>query len=115
MGRGAKRVVEAEKGRQRERVEKQGLALTMWREAEGRGREESPRRGKREAESERIREGGGASSPFYSAPDLPGCCQEMVGSGILGCFQVTVGWSLDKMLTRGRCLRCGYKGLPWLS
>jgi hypothetical protein len=30
----------------------------------------------------------GASSPFYSGSDLPGCCQ------------VTVGWSLDdRMLT----------------
>jgi hypothetical protein len=28
----------------------------------------------------------GASSPFHSAPGLPGCCQ------------VTVGWSLDRML-----------------
>jgi hypothetical protein len=29
----------------------------------------------------------GASSPFYSESGTPGCCQ------------VTVGWSLDKMLT----------------
>ena len=33
-------VVEAEKGREKERVEKQRLAMTTWREGEG---EESPR------------------------------------------------------------------------
>ena len=32
MERGVKREVEAEKGRERERVEKQRLAMTMWRE-----------------------------------------------------------------------------------
>ena len=100
---GVKSVVEAEKRRERERVEKQGLAMTMWRG--GRGREGIPEREKKEAESERIREGGGASSPFYSAPDLPGCCQVLVGRGITGCCQVTVGWTLDRILTRGTCLR----------
>jgi hypothetical protein len=37
MGRGAKRVVEAEKGRERKRVEKKRWAMTMWREGEGDG------------------------------------------------------------------------------
>ena len=36
----------------------------MWREGEGRGREGSPRRGKREAESDRIREWEGQAAPF---------------------------------------------------
>jgi hypothetical protein len=35
MGRGVKRVAEAEKGREKERVEKWGLAMATWRE-EGR-------------------------------------------------------------------------------
>jgi hypothetical protein len=34
MGRGVKRVVEAEKGREKERVEKQRLAMTVWRRGE---------------------------------------------------------------------------------
>jgi hypothetical protein len=38
----------------------------------------------------------GASSPFYSGPDQPGC------------FQVTVGWSFDRMLT----IRKQYLMLP---
>jgi hypothetical protein len=43
---------------------------------------------KQEQEGERGRERTeGVSSPFYS------------DSGIPGCSQVTVGWSLDKMLT----------------
>jgi hypothetical protein len=48
---------------------------------EGRARSRRP-------EQEREREYR-ASSPFYSE------------SGISGCCQVTVGWSLDKMLTDG--------------
>ena len=40
------------------------------------------KRGREEQESKE-----GSSSPFYSESDLPGCCQ------------VTVGWSLDRMLT----------------
>ena len=41
-----------------------------------------------ESKKAREQEGAkGASSPFYSE------------SGITGCGQVTVGWSLDKMLT----------------
>ena len=78
----------------------------MWRErGEGRGREGSPRRGKREAESERIREWGGAGSPFYSAPDLPGCCQVTVGRGISGCCQVTVGVELRQNPNKGEVPR----------
>jgi hypothetical protein len=34
MGRGVKRVAEAEKGREKERVEKWGPAMAMWREGE---------------------------------------------------------------------------------
>jgi hypothetical protein len=41
----------------------------------------------RDREREKERERGGASSPFYSESGTPGCCQ------------VTVGWSLNKMLT----------------
>ena len=51
-------------------------------------------RSKREQESKRQERGArrqereeGTSSPFYSGSGLPGCCQ------------VTVGWSLDRMLT----------------
>ena len=64
MGRGVRRVVEAENGRekQRRRIET--------------GHEHVERGGR-----------GGASSPFYSESGLPDCCQ------------VTVGQSLDKMLT----------------
>ena len=50
MGWELRGVVEAKKGRERERIEKQRPAMTMWREVGG---EESPREGKREAESER--------------------------------------------------------------
>jgi hypothetical protein len=35
MGRGVERVVEAEKGRQKERVDKWRLAMTTWREGGG--------------------------------------------------------------------------------
>ena len=54
----------------------------------------------------RIREAGevrereeGVSSPLYSRPGLPGCCQIKVGRHIPGCCQVIVGWSLDRTLT----------------
>jgi hypothetical protein len=43
--------------------------------------------GKREARVRENKREEGASSPFYSWLGLPGCCQ------------VTVGWSLDRMLT----------------
>ena len=61
MGRGVKRVVEAEKGREKERVEKKGLAMATWREG---GRE----RKKQELESRKggslKREKGGAKQPL---------------------------------------------------
>jgi hypothetical protein len=41
----------------------------------------------REQGDKSKRAGGGVSSPFYSESGIPGCCQ------------VTVGLSLDKMLT----------------
>ena len=49
MGRGVNGVVETEKGRERKRVEKQRLAMTTWREGEGRRAQE----GKREAKGVR--------------------------------------------------------------
>jgi hypothetical protein len=58
---------------------------------EGRGDGKSPRGQER---SKRTREGGwGASSLFYSQVYLA------VGRSIPDCCQVTVGWSLDSMLT----------------
>jgi hypothetical protein len=48
------------------------------------------RKGKERSKRSRVRElerEEGASSPFYSGSGLSGCCQE------------TVGWSLDRMLT----------------
>jgi hypothetical protein len=53
--------------------------------------------GGREREQERQESEEGASSPFYSGPGLPGC------------FRVTVGWSLDRMLTMRAC-----SSLPFL-
>jgi hypothetical protein len=50
------------------------------------GREGEGVRGQSENKKTRAREEG-PSSPFYSESGTPGCCQ------------VTVGWSLDKMLT----------------
>lgn len=50
--------------------------------AGGEGQEGKNKREAREQEQEE-----GASSPFYNESGLPGCCQ------------VTVGWSLDRMLT----------------
>ena len=45
MGRGVKRVVEAEKGREKERVERWRLAMTVWREVkkDGGAREQETR------------------------------------------------------------------------
>jgi hypothetical protein len=62
---------------------------------EGNGEGESKSR--REAIEQEREEG--ASSPFYSGPCLPGCCQVTMGRSIPDCSQVTVGWSLDRMLT----------------
>ena len=53
---------------------------------EGRGRE-GPERVR-----ERLREPREASSPLHSGPGLP------VGRSLPGCCQVTVGWSLHKIL-----------------
>ena len=59
---GKLRVVEAEKGRKKERVEKQRLVMNMWREREGNRKGRRKRRaqeGKREARGKRPREGEG--------------------------------------------------------
>ena len=53
-----------------------------------------------ESKKAREQEGAkGASSPFYSESGIPGCCQ------------VTVGWSLDKMSTRCKEILLGRIGL----
>jgi hypothetical protein len=52
-------------------------------------REQEVRRQERETRGQEREEG--ASSPFYSGPGLPGCCQVTVRSSIPGCCQVTVG------------------------
>ena len=73
--------------------------MTMWREGGGKESPRSTRENLRVRElREREREEG-LSSPLYSRPGLPGCCQVTVGRGIPGCCQVTVGWSLDRILT----------------
>jgi hypothetical protein len=64
------------------------MVMNMWREIEGNGEVEKGKTRERESKREREQESEeGASSPFYSVSGLPGCCQ------------VTVGWSLDKMLS----------------
>ena len=66
--------------------------MSMWRERGERNGERGEENGKRggkgrtRAREEQKREEG-ASSPFYSESGIPGCCQ------------VTVGQSLDRMLT----------------
>ena len=60
--------------------------MSMWRERGERDGERGGRGERTEEEQEGKREEG-ASSSFYSESGIPGCCQ------------VTVGWSLDKMLT----------------
>jgi hypothetical protein len=56
------------------------MAMSISREGEGKGMGKD--------RNKRTREGGeGTSSPFYNGSDLHGCCQ------------VTMGWSLDRMLT----------------
>jgi hypothetical protein len=88
MGRGVKRVVEAEKGREEERVVEAGPDyLERWGEGVGRG--EKGARGK--SMSKRIREGEGPSNPFYSGAGLPGYCQ------VTG-WRSLPGW-LDKIPT----------------
>ena len=59
--------------------------MVMWRTwgwDRGEGTENKKGRAREEQEREE-----GASSSFYSGSGLPGCCQ------------ATVGWSLDRMLT----------------
>jgi hypothetical protein len=66
MGRGVKRVVEAEKGREKEKVEKWRPAMTTWREG-GNGMERGGARGQEARERQehmRAREGGGAKRPL---------------------------------------------------
>jgi hypothetical protein len=67
MGKGVKRVVEAEKGREGKRVEKWRLAMNTWRQGEGnrkgsgKGREE-PKRTREKQENKRERRG--QAAPF---------------------------------------------------
>ena len=64
--------------------------MNTWREVgEGNERREKGRRkrARGEQETKRAREQRGASSLFYRGSGLPGCCQ------------VTMGRSLDRMLT----------------
>jgi hypothetical protein len=69
-------------GEQDKRTEQGG------REKERKKKEEERERGRKEKrEKEKWGGGDGPSSPFYSE------------SGISGCCQVTMGWSLDNMLT----------------
>lgn len=51
MGRGVKRVVEAGKGREKERLEKQRQAMTTWRE----GKKGMRREGSKGARGKRVR------------------------------------------------------------
>ena len=60
MGRWVKGVVEAEKGRDRETVEKQRPAMTMWREGGG---EESPGGAREKLTVTEVRERGGGEQP----------------------------------------------------
>jgi hypothetical protein len=83
MGRGVKRVVEVEKGREGGR----GRGRERGREREREGERER-RRGGREREGEG--EGGereqenqeGVSNPIYSESGIPGCCQVTVGQNL---------------------------------
>jgi hypothetical protein len=110
MGRGAKRVVEAEKDREKDREgggegregrggeerrgEERREVEASHEHVEREGGREWRERGDGKArarESKRASEQGGASSPFYSESGIPGYCQ------------VTVEWSLDRMLTMNIC------------
>jgi hypothetical protein len=88
MGRGAERVVETEKGRERKSRGVEAGHEHVGREAGGEmergGGGAGARDGGRTRRQEREE---GASSPFYSESGTPGCCQ------------VTAGQSLDKMST----------------
>ena len=61
-----------------------GGGMSMWREGEGNEERGEGQEGRARA---RRQERGGSSSPFYSESGIPVCCQ------------VTVGRSLEKMLT----------------
>jgi hypothetical protein len=60
----------------------------------GKGRAREQEKSKRNERSKRVRRG--QAAPFIVS-GLPGCCQVSVGWSIPGCCQVTVGWSLDRM------------------
>jgi hypothetical protein len=61
--------------------------MTTWRE----GRREEPKRAREKQEGNRSKREEGASSPFYSGPGQPGCCQVTVQRSIPGYCQVTAG------------------------
>jgi len=62
---------------------------------EGRGEGNGERWDRREeGKSKKQENEEGASSPFYSESGIPGCCQVTVGWSILGYCQVTVGVEL---------------------
>ena len=71
--------------------------MATWREM-GREWERGGARGQEARERSRSKREEGASSPFYSGPGLPGCCQ------------VTVGQSLEGILTFLRFDLIFYKG-----
>ena len=82
------RVVEAEKGRERER------AMTTWREVERGGREGEQRGSKRSKDKRAQKKGKGSKSQRerrgQAVPFIVGCCQVTLGRSIPGYCQVTV-------------------------
>jgi hypothetical protein len=68
------------------------------REWEKEGAREEPKRARDKKENKREK---GASSPFYSGSGLTVSCQVTVGRSIPACCQVTVLWSIDRMVTGG--------------
>jgi hypothetical protein len=75
------------------------MTMSTWREGGKRMGREGEQEGKRQEmrdRSKRVTEEG-ASSPSYLGPGLPGCCQ------------VTVGQSLDRILTHHQCITEGQK------
>jgi hypothetical protein len=77
MGKGVERVVEAEKGREKERLEKKRLAMASGKGGRE-GGEKSLRGQERSKREEGIREGGGGKQPLlqWARPTwlLPGNC-----------------------------------------
>jgi hypothetical protein len=63
MGRGVKRVVEAEKCREKERVEKYRPAMTMGKEGGRKWGREGEQEGKRQRREAGVRERGGGKQP----------------------------------------------------